>query len=750
MMPLKPLPNIFTKNIHWMLAVYALVTSLVLIVFMNKFSSTDMCNSNINTPTSGSGMSEVVSKYGQSSTGSHSHSRYLFPVSATKIEIENISSFVPFSASSKINIWDLFVPQYSCSDLTRVGNVGDGGKFVCGLSFLRDIQFSRRSNRANNRQVSSASSNLVRSDINNAKNSVKSGYDKGPRCVVYSYGVSTDSSFEVDMVNGGLMCEVHAFDPTIGRMNIPSEYRDGSTDSQRGGGSITFHKLGLSESSGASTSFMLVEHLFDTMYRLNHSYIDILKIDVEGAEWNILPHLLRKKEGSSIPVFGQLLIELHYQSVPVVFDFFNSLSQHGFVSFSREVNLQPCLTGQLPRAVEYSFIHPDSFFNINSRFSNPPAAVSQAYHKPINAVIYFLTQKKRTKMMAGALQSLFNNFIQQFPQYPVLIFHDDLDSESRNYLQRAVPGMNITFVSIVLSVPENLKPFTLPERLPCSPHSSTMGYRHMISFHATLIHQYLFDAKNGYQHVEFLLRLDDDSSFNSPVGYDMFLLMRENNIDFGFVNTVQDDEKCVHGLWNHTRKFMNNKSDLISSKNEKQFHKWKEGLVIYNNFELSRVSIWKNKLWQNYISSIESSGGIYLKRWGDAPIHTIYVLLGVPLHRVHAFTDIAYRHDPFVNQTASGLPKPKSDPFAISSKCVYYDQWRCGNFTNTTNFTQIAVPYGPLHPQWSRDIYLRTPMVPSLKTSPVSSPYLKSIPYNKKIIYTFAHADRSHLLAGMS
>ena len=734
----KVLHQLFSKNFHWLLAVYAILTSVILLLFVNKFSSTDMCTSTGVSLTSG----RVV----------RGTSSLLYPVVTPLHNVSNPSSFLPFSTSSKINIWDLFVPEQSCTDLTRVGGVGDGGKFVCGLSFLRDTYVSRQG------QHHTPSATAV---------------VKPPaRCVVYSYGVSTDSSFEMGMLQaaGGLPCDVHAFDPTIGKMNLPSEDSDDSQHTSLSGGSITFHKLGLAAVSGTSTAFMLVENLFDTMHRLNHSFIDVLKIDVEGAEWDILPHLLQSKgrNGTSrTPVFGQLLIELHYQTVPRVFDFFSALSKHGFASFSREINLQPTLTGQLPLAVEYSFIHSEAFFDIRSRHSNPPSAVTPTYHTHINAVIYFLTQKKRTHMMASALQGLYTNFVQQFPQYPVLIFHDDLDAETKDYMQQAVPHMPLTFVPIVFSIPTNLQAFTLPERLPCSPHSSTIGYRHMISFHATLIHQYLFDPQHGFQDVEFLLRLDDDSSFSTPIGYDMFLLMRENKLDFGFVNTVQDDAKCVHGLWNHTLKFMQSSSSkLIHPENKKEFLKWKEGLVIYNNFELSRVSIWKTPLWRNYMESIEKSGGIYLKRWGDAPIHTIYVLLGVPLLRMHAFVDIAYRHDPFANQSASGLPKPKSNPFALSEKCVYYDQWRCGNFTNSSNQTQLVVPPGPLHPLWSPDVMVRphtqtdthTQTHTETQTHAVaqrqdSAPPLprtasKSIAFQKKIIYTFAHSDRTHVLAG--
>ena len=701
--------QVFSKNIHWILGAYSIVVSVMLVFFMNTFLSSDVSSSSVS--------SGWLFESGGKGSGVFPR---LYPVTIPKSNISVESEFDPFSPLSKINIWDLFVPELSCSDLTRVGNVGDGGKFMCGISFLKEMQTQRKSKTA-------ASSKPVK---------------QAPPCVVYSYGVSTDSSFETDLLRFGVHCEVHAFDPTIGQMHLPNS--DGYASS---GGSITFHKLGLAATSGASTSFMLVENLFDTMHRLNHSYIDVLKIDVEGAEWEILPHLLKPKSETNAPAFGQLLVELHYVSVPAVFTFFDVLTKHGFVSFSREINLQPCLTGQLPLAVEYSFINPTSFFDENKRHTDPPLPVTPAYHKPIKAVIYFLTQKKRTTMMAGVLMELYKNFIRQFPQYPVLVFHDDLDDVSQDFLQRSVPRMTLSFISISFTIPANLQSFILPERLPCSPHSSTIGYRHMISFHATLIHQYLLDPSHGYEDIEFLLRLDDDSSFSSPIGYDIFLLMRENDLDFGFVNTVQDDEKCVHGLWNHTHDFIQT-HNLVSPKNYKQFMSWKEGLVIYNNFELSRLSIWQTELWKKFISSIERSGGIYLKRWGDAPIHTIYALLGIDKLRMHSFVDIAYRHLPFADQRPSGLPKPKSDPFELGNKCVYYEQWRCGNSTNSSNSSHIFLPHGPLHPQWSPDI-LAAPLKQHSPGSKVSSRSAQSISYQKKIIYTFAHSYRTRVLAGL-
>lgn len=45
-------------------------------------------------------------------------------VAGTQVPLLNISE--PFSLSSGVNIWDIFVPEVSCPDMLRIGNVGDG------------------------------------------------------------------------------------------------------------------------------------------------------------------------------------------------------------------------------------------------------------------------------------------------------------------------------------------------------------------------------------------------------------------------------------------------------------------------------------------------------------------------------------------------------------------------------------------------------------------------------------------------
>ena len=74
------------------------------------------------------------------------------------------------------------------------------------------------------------------------------------------------------------------------------------------------------------------------------------------------------------------------------------------------------------------------------------------------------------------------------------------------------------------------------------------------------------------------------------------------------------------------------------------FGNWSVGLVYYNNFEVSALSLWRSTDYQDYIEYIDSLGGIYYYRWGDAPIRTLAVTLFVPSTKIHQFTDIPYKH----------------------------------------------------------------------------------------------------------
>jgi len=71
---------------------------------------------------------------------------------------------------------------------------------------------------------------------------------------------------------------------------------------------------------------------------------------------------------------------------------------------------------------------------------------------------------------------------------------------------------------------------------------------------------------------------------------------------------------------------------------------WQKNRVFYNHFEISDLDVWRSPEYRDYIEYIDKTGGIYYRRWGDAPIKTLAVTLFIPQNRTHQFQDIAYNH----------------------------------------------------------------------------------------------------------
>jgi FkbM family methyltransferase len=140
--------------------------------------------------------------------------------------------------------------------------------------------------------------------------------------IVYSFGIGEDISFDISLIqNFGLI--IHGFDPTpksvefIKKKNpqnfILHEYGLANFD-----GNIQFfppnnpkhvsHTI-LRRSTTENLSFMVpVKKLSTIMQELKHQEIDILKMDIEGAEYSIIEDLelltVRPK---------QILVEFHHR-----------------------------------------------------------------------------------------------------------------------------------------------------------------------------------------------------------------------------------------------------------------------------------------------------------------------------------------------------------------------------------------------------------------------------------------------------
>uniref|UniRef100_A0A8C6EJD9 Methyltransferase like 24 n=2 Tax=Microcebus murinus TaxID=30608 RepID=A0A8C6EJD9_MICMU len=120
------------------------------------------------------------------------------------------------------------------------------------------------------------------------------------QCRLYSLGLgSEDTRFEVSMANVG--CEVHRFDPSVKSAH--------ALESQR----LWHHRLSIDwrdphPAVAAQKPHSSTRKLGSILNEFGHHKIDILKADLESAEWKVLENLILEDVLEQI---GQLIFEIH-------------------------------------------------------------------------------------------------------------------------------------------------------------------------------------------------------------------------------------------------------------------------------------------------------------------------------------------------------------------------------------------------------------------------------------------------------
>ncbi|KAJ7079592.1 methyltransferase domain-containing protein [Mycena belliarum] len=221
----------------------------------------------------------------------------------------------PFSAF--YTLWDFFAPVFSCPfSVYRVGTMGDGGKWVCGLE------------RATHQ----------------------------PSCVIYSMGVERQSSFEQEALRQAEHCQVYGFDFSVAEWG--PELR---ADSEVNARAHFFpYKIGAADNHTASPKEYSLQGI---MQELGHEFIDIWKIDIEGSEFSALKAVIESFEGKPLP-FGQMQIEIHIgyeagmNTVGAIDDWWTMLEDAGLRPFWTELNLLDVnFFRRGPLVAEWSFIN---------------------------------------------------------------------------------------------------------------------------------------------------------------------------------------------------------------------------------------------------------------------------------------------------------------------------------------------------------------------------------------------------------
>ncbi|KAF4551149.1 Glycolipid 2-alpha-mannosyltransferase-like protein 3 [Elsinoe fawcettii] len=81
----------------------------------------------------------------------------------------------------------------------------------------------------------------------------------------------------------------------------------------------------------------------------------------------------------------------------------------------------------------------------------------------------------------------------------------------------------------------------------------------------------------------------------------------------------------------------------------------------WSNFEIARLDWFRSKEYEEFFQMMDRSGGFWMERWGDAPIHSLAAGVLLSPSDVHYFRDFGYRHTTIqhcpANAPARQLPR---------------------------------------------------------------------------------------------
>ncbi|KAJ7159641.1 glycosyltransferase family 15 protein [Mycena filopes] len=123
-------------------------------------------------------------------------------------------------------------------------------------------------------------------------------------------------------------------------------------------------------------------------------------------------------------------------------------------------------------------------------------------------------------------------------------------------------------------------------------------------------------------------RIEPGVHFHCNLRFDPFIYMEERDKVYGFTITMYEYHKTIPTLWGHVRDFMKLHPEYVASDNAMGFMS-DDGGETYNlchfwsNFEIADMEFWRSPAYTDFFEYLESKGGFYYERWGDAPVHSI-------------------------------------------------------------------------------------------------------------------------------
>ena len=247
----------------------------------------------------------------------------------------------------------------------------------------------------------------------------------------------------------------------------------------------------------------------------------------------------------------------------------------------------------------------------------------------------------RNKCIKPCIKSLWDHYNHKH-DYPVYVYYfDDIyDSEEFRQDIRNETSENTHFISIPYKTPEHIPEQELFYNRSDVWYARTQfsinrkGYLHMCHF-MTNFYGY---PETEFHKYDYVLSIDDESTFEKDVPYDFFDIMEDRTELSGAIKVVDQHVKEPHqgnfdtriNLWNFIQVYLNHYNitpksqwmrDLLEDPNsDHNFHFFPSG-----DSYVFKMKLFETEEWKQWMHAINTFGGIYKYRWGDNILNSLFV-----------------------------------------------------------------------------------------------------------------------------
>jgi alpha 1,2-mannosyltransferase len=179
------------------------------------------------------------------------------------------------------------------------------------------------------------------------------------------------------------------------------------------------------------------------------------------------------------------------------------------------------------------------------------------------------------------------------------------------------------------------------------PYAKSESYRHMCRYESGFFFRHpLLDG------LDYYWRVEPGVKFLCDIKFDPFEYLQTNNKKYGFTMSWKEFMDTIPSLYDSVKYYIKEKGleDRLPKDNAKKFLTQGKlgdeynGCHFWTNFEIASLDIWRSKSYLDFFDHLDKKGGFFYERWGDAPVHSIYLSLFLPKSQVHFFDEIGYSH----------------------------------------------------------------------------------------------------------